>query len=379
MHGCLADEIARQPRAPLPPFSLEAASQWLLNWYGSEGTYRFRLDHRPITLPVLGQGGLRIPLPGPAEQVRLRGGILEPPPPTGLEAGRVARYASRFLRPEPGVWNDRLHRLTALQLTPRSMEAEFAEACFFDNRFTCGLMREELSWALATGRPDDVPLRRLLAPDRGALRSCGRRITAGGVQTLCAFAGGDGGFVIPLQVRGLHMNEGGGTYGVVPMGFHQPAPSGSLDPAAPSTTALREVFEELFGGGEHRPGHPAPAAFLDHPAIAWIRDHPAAVVLEMTSFFLTMLHGNFDFGLLLAVLDPGFWRRFGAQMEAGWESQEHLLLHSRDAAAWERVLSSGNWESQARGVCVEGLLRLRELAPDAVNSGLLYPASSPVS
>ena len=139
------------------------------------------------------------------------------------------------------------------------------------------------------------------------------------------------------------------------MAFHQPANSGILDSREPATTALREIFEELFGGEES----PEEALFLEHPAIEWLLSHECDLRFETTNLFVSLFGGNYDFSLLLAVTNPDFWRRFGPALQTGWESGEHFLLSSQDRSAWWRILQEPDWEAQALGCCLDGLRRLR--------------------
>jgi hypothetical protein len=298
-----------------------------------------------------------VPLCSAAEQATA-GPLESPPSPTAFPAPLLARYAQSFLGPDPGIWDDDILLLRSVDLRAVDrVRAEFTTGRFLQWRFTCGLLREELALH------QQMPLRQILLRDTAALLAYDLRYTAGGVQTLCAFArpAPFDDYVIPLQLRGKRIAEGGGNYGVVPMGVHSPAPAGPLVVAAPSTSGLREMYEELFGGPEHRPGQPPPPLFTEHPAIAWILDHRERVTWEMTAFCVSMIHGNYDFACLLAVHDAEFWTRFGGLMEASWESEEHLFLSSKDEAAWRAVLAQPNWESQAMIACVEGRKRLAEL------------------
>ena len=143
------------------------------------------------------------------------------------------------------------------------------------------------------------------------------------------------------------------------MAFHQPYGAGSLDAREPATTALREIFEELFGGEESH----EESKFLTHPAIEWLRDHESDLHFETTNLFVSLFGGNYDFSLLLAVTNTDFWQMFGPSLKTGWESGEHFLLSSMDRAAWWRILQQGDWEAQALGCCLDGLRRLRLAEP----------------
>lgn len=268
----------------------------------------------------------------------------------------LAKYTSPLH--ETSMWDGETYRLVSFE--PSEPRGAFAIDSFLRFRLTTGLMREELHYAIAGGMTD-LPLRDQIAPDAAALLDFRSHSVCGGVHTLCAFArpAPYGDFVIPLQRRSLRVGVAGGSYGVIPMAFHQPYGSGSLDAREPATTALREIFEELFGGEESH----EEAKFLTHPAIEWLLDHEEDLQFETTNLFVSLFGGNYDFSLLMAVTNTDFWQMFGASLETGWESGEHFLLSSQDKAAWWRILQERDWEAQALGCCLDGLRRLRVLHP----------------
>lgn len=340
-----AVSAVRLPANPLPHYSL-------LDYYGEAACraagwipYTFTIRdavRRTLAISPSGATGLRIPLALGREvvtQIAPSGRLIPPKIPLHHLAQCVALLLAGGAR----IWDDDIHRLLSVQLTQDSVRATFTQDRYFSYRLSVGLMREEM----ATGR---LLLRDALAPTAAALTDFPTRLTAGGVQLLCAFAREDD-FVLPLQVRSNRVGEAAGSYGVVPMAYHQ----GAVEPSA---TALREVVEELFGGEESSP------AYLDHPAIQWLLSHPSQMHLEATAFFLNMVHGNYDFAMLLAVLDPEFWRRFGGTLVTSWESETHLLVSSRDRQQITQLLNAPNWEPQTLGTLVEGLMRLREIAPE---------------
>jgi len=279
-----------------------------------------------------------------------------PPPQPALSPEQLAIYTSPLR--EATLWDGETYRLLAFD--PATPQATFATDSFLRFRLTSGLMREELHYALSTGS-NELPLRAQLAPDAAALLDLQHHAMSGGVHTLCAFArpAPHNDFIVPLQRRSTRVGVAGGSFGVIPMAFHQPTVSSPLDPREPATTALREIFEELFGGIESH----AEAKFLTHPAIEWIRTHPADTHFETTNFFISLFGGNYDFSLLLAITNTDFWRTFGHTLETGWESGEHYLLGTHDQAAFHRILHEPDWEAQALGCCLDGLRRLRAIDP----------------
>ncbi|MFN7933437.1 MAG: hypothetical protein U0R19_08930 [Bryobacteraceae bacterium] len=256
------------------------------------------------------------------------------------------------------LWDAETYRL--IDFEPEEPRAAFAIDSFLRFRLTTGLMREELYRAIARGMTT-LSLREQIAPDAAALVDFKSHSVCGGVHTLCAFArpAPYNDFVIPLQRRSLRVAVAGGSYGVIPMAFHQPYESGHLDAREPATTAVREIFEELFGGEESH----EEARFLTHPAIEWLLSHEADLHFETTNLFVSLFGGNYDFSLLMAVTNTDFWQRFGPCLETGWESGEHFLLSSQDKVAWWEILRECDWEAQALGCCLDGLRRLRVLHP----------------
>ncbi len=359
LYGYGAEEIARlELPAPPPTLDMEASTAPLLERYGTDHAYAFGYERRRRMMPVICSRqaqDLRVPLLTEAEQVAVEP-LAYSPAPVHLPLDRLCRYATKFIGGGGGIWDDDVYRLLEIQTARMHLRARFGLGRFLDYRLTTGLLREEMAWALATG-DRELPLREALLPSLAELTGFASRVTAGGVQTLCAFADAGGFYWIPLQKRGASIAEGAGNWAVVPMGFHQPAASGDLNPAAPSTTSLRELYEELFGGTETA----REPEFLSYPAVDWIRKHPQSLDFEATAFNLSMLHGNYDFSLLLAVHDPRFRESFSPELRQSWESEAHLMVRSDDTDAWRELLLAPNWETQALVTCVEGLRRLTQL------------------
>lgn len=359
LYGYRPEEIAR-PKLPAPPptLDMEASGVPLLERYGKDQAYSFGYERLRRTVPVIcsqNAQDLRVPLLTGAEATEVETQAYSPPL-VHLPLDRLCRYATKFIGGRGGIWDDEVYRLLGIETERTHLRARFGLGRFLDYRLTTGLLREEMAWALATG-DDRLPLREALLPSMAELTGFAGRITAGGVQTLCAFADAEGFYWIPLQKRGNSIAEGAGNWAVVPMGFHQPAASGALDPAAPSTTSLRELYEELFGGPETA----REPEFLSYPAVDWIRKHSRSLDFEVTAFNLSMLHGNYDFSLLLAIHDPWFWESFSPELRQSWESESHLMMRSDDADGWRELLLAPNWETQALVTCVEGLRRLPQL------------------
>lgn len=358
-------EISAQLRPPPAKPDASLLTRSLLDFYApGRGIYSFQFDGRPRLVPAVCPAesrGLRIPMLAGRERMS-QVSVARTERLPELDAAALGRYASYLHFSKARFWDDLVLRLVEWGAHEDHVAAQFAEARFLDYRLTVGLMREEWFDVLAHG--GRARLRETFAPDIATLMDFPARIAAGGVNALCAFArpAPFDDFVIPLQVRSASVGEGAGSYGVIPMALHQRAASGTLDPLALSTTALRELYEELFDGPELL----TQSAFLEHPAIEWILAHRHEVTFETTSLFVSLIHGNYDCGMLLAVRDTDYWQRFGPLMAAGWESETQLLVSSRDEAAWRQLLTHPGWEAQALGCAVEGLLRLREIDPARV-------------
>ncbi|MBL8174654.1 MAG: hypothetical protein JNK48_08290 [Bryobacterales bacterium] len=350
LYGVRADRVASiAPQNWTPPHP-HAVRDFLLAYYSERECRAHGFEHYPHA-PI---AAIR-PMQRPSQALPRASSV----PPTdvrmpSLSVELLSLYTSALRH--ASLWDGETYRLLAFDAElPRG---SFAIDSFLRFRLTNGLMREEMYHAVATGS-DALPLRCQIAPDAAALLDFPSHNVCGGVHTLCAFArpAPHNDFIVPLQRRSPRVGVAGGSYGVIPMAFHQPTVSGPLDPREPATTALREIFEELFGGHESF----EEAKFLDHPAIAWLLSHPDRMHFETTGFFVSLLGGNYDFSLLLAVTDTGFWQRFGHTLKTGWESGEYFLLSTLDGDGFHRILHQPDWEAQALACCLEGLRRLRSI------------------
>lgn len=279
-----------------------------------------------------------------------------------FDVDHVARCLAAMPHRGEKMWNDEVYRLIRYQ-ADKELHAVFGRTRFLRYRLTVGLMREELQISEA------LPLRQSIAPTAAALLNFPGRLAVGGMQMLCAFARPApwNDFAVALQVRSKDVGEGGGNYGVVPMGVHQTSMIAGHDPLFVSTTALRELYEEVFGGEEVPSGSLEMSAIWQHPAMEWLARRFRKVHFEMTSLAVSMIHGNYDFTLLLAIPDTEFWTKFGSSVQAGWESSSHLLLSSKNGKAFPDLLANRNWEPQAVVALVEGMKRLHQIDPSRVD------------
>lgn len=313
----------------------------------------------PVVTPVDGFG-LQVPLLAGNET--LVDSPLPPPPP--IDPDIVKQYSDRLLASGARLWDDDLFCITSFRSPNQTLHASIGTGRFLAYRLSVGLLRDELILA-ARNNDWSLPLRARIAPDVATLTDFSHRLAGGGVHTLCAFRrpAPDDDYLILLQQRSTLVSEARNSLGVVPMAFHQPPHQSCapLDPRSPAATALREVFEEIFGGEEG-------TQFLHHPAIDWLLQHQSRIHLELTSFYISLVSGNYDFGTVLVVPDPDFWRAFSEQLQHSWESHHFLPVSSRDRVRLEEFLRSPNWEGQALGTFVEGLLRLRQIDAGRVAS-----------
>ncbi len=352
IYGVSPDEIARAKFEPWVRPHARLVRDFLMEYYPAKACRAAGYMHYPFA-PVAAICPIRPP--SPDLPVAESGNGWKPRQPA-LPAELLAAYVWPIR--ETSLWDADSYRLLAFD--PVGSRATFAVDRFLLFRLTTALMREELHYALSRGA-SSLPLREQLAPHAEALVDLHSHRVFGGVHTLCAFArpAPHNDFLIPLQRRSARVGVAGGSLGVIPMAFHQPCASGALDPRAPATTALREIFEELFGGVETQ----EEAKFLTHPAIEWLLNHRDDLHFQTTNFFFSLFGGNFDFSLLLAVTNTDFWQRFGPVLETTWESEEHFLLSTLDRASFGGILREPDWEAQALGCCLDGLRRLQSIDP----------------
>ena len=292
---------------------------------------------------------------------------------SGLEE-ILAKHGASIAGSRGLIWDDPIFALTDVGFTEDRLDVSFALNGFEAYRYSMGLLYEELEEVLRSGvayqeivdrRTGCLPLRTALLPDGHSLLDFSSRITAGGVHVLFAMAT-DRGFVIPLQVRSNAVTEGGGMIGTVPIAFHQPLLSDAASEVALSQTVYRELFEELFGGREVRRGleswRPKDWFFDECEQLGWLRANKESYVIEALGLTMNLLSGNYDFQVLFVVGDPEFHRRFGRTLRGSWETRRLAMVDSLDTEALREWLVKPNWADQSLPACVEGLVRLDELA-----------------
>jgi hypothetical protein len=357
-------------RALLEGYYPAATADGLLRRYGLD-----RGDRRQSTYIFTRDAWTGAPQPASALAATLAPHPLPPTPQVG--GAWAGRAAARLAALDVRIWNAPIYRLVGLPPDRPPVAARFAPAHFFDYRFTGGLLTDEVLEALVrrqgdveavlARREEELPLRARLLPTADALASLDARVCAGGIGAVVAMARADD-FVIPIQTRSGHVSEGHGLCTTLPKAYHQPT-AGAEEEVHLQWTVYRELFEELFGGEEVAP-HDRRRRFDWYfdasPALDYFRTHPEAFDLEITAFGLNALGGGYEFAMLLAIHDPGYWATFGPTMARAWEADGLTFLSTKDRARIDALLTDGALAGESLFHLAEGLRRLQTLDPRRV-------------
>jgi hypothetical protein len=277
------------------------------------------------------------------------------------------------------VWDAPLYRL--LSHGANELELTFSETRFLTWRFTSGLLSDEFVDALIeykgvisdilTNAASALPIRSILLPDIGSLSDFNSRICSGGIGVVFAVARGapDNDFLLPIQVRSSSVTDVRGKYAVLPKAFHQPI-TGDEREVNVHWTALRELYEEVFGGCEveQTSGRLKYDWYLDEcPGVKWFQDHEGAFNLEVVGYGINAMSSDYEIALLLAVRDTWYWRTFGNAMKKTWETGNIVYISTKDREQISKILTQGDWASESIFQLAEGLLRLREIEPRRVD------------
>lgn len=260
--------------------------------------------------------------------------------------------------------------------------ASFSVAEYIDYKIGLGRLEEELTRALVTSelspqtafqkRFADMPLRNKLLPNSEVVADYASRLCAGGTNILLAMrVPHDEGFVFFLKRRSIKVSTGRRMFSLVPSGMHQPTSvANAQQESSIASTVYREMYEELFQGkdAEGPDRHLASRWFMSKPQLTWLVEHPDKVVLEIVSFGLNLVDGTFEFGVLLMINDPSFWRTFLSTMELNdefddYETSEYSTLDSNRLFS---ALTDPFCADQSLIVLVQGLQRLKEIEPNRV-------------
>ncbi len=275
-----------------------------------------------------------------------------------------------------------IYRMTDFELDKSRYHSAFALTPFFSYKFTMGLIIDELYEALIdTGHDFDAILsnrtkwlavREMLLPSRQAVLSPKKRMCAGGVFVVFAMArpAPDNDYQILTQIRSAKVADNQGSISVIPRAFHQHM-CNEDEEINILRTVFREIYEELYNGKEVEGSTKNLRAdhFLQYtPAVKWLRENIDKITIELISYGFNGLSGNYEYGILFAIHDPYFWNNHTEKIHLNWESDKAPRGHSsRNAKALSSLLRDGNWATETLPPMIEGLIRLKELAPDKVN------------
>jgi hypothetical protein len=302
-----------------------------------------------------------------------------------ITADRVAKYLALMFSYGSRVYDQDLYRILNVSGFPRDLQVSFALDTFYRYRFGVGLLIDELTVALmegslsaeavVRGRADLLPLREYFLPSPSRFADYQSRVCAGGIQVTFALARSEGDFVIPIQVRSAKVDGGQGWRSIVPMAYHQPMVDAD-DEVSLESSVFRELFEELFAGEEAEEEVKRLESdwyFEECPALKWLKTNRRNLTLKCTCFGLNLLFGTYDFGILLAVHDPAFWKKFGKQITTNWEIKQSKKIKTKietesstEFSGLTSLISDEPWASQGLMSLVEGLTLLKALEPKRV-------------
>jgi len=283
------------------------------------------------------------------------------------------------------VWDAPIYRLVHADVTGDALSVRFALDRFLSHRFTTGSLFVESAQALIDTnfdikkalslKAEKLSRREKLLPTGRSLLRFDNRVCAGGVATVFALAREKPmDFVIPLQKRSMSVSGAPGMRSVIPKAFHQPMVDSAAETRL-SHTVYRELFEELFSGGEterkvRRLKHDW---FLEEcEPLKWLVDNESekdSFELVCTSFGIDLVYGNYEFAILLCIQNPEYWNIFGHLLVTNWEASEvdTLLVSTADSDLLSGIISKRDWTGDSLVSFVEGLKQLKKLDPKRVN------------
>jgi len=324
--------------------------------------------------------GLNIPLDGKhmvSHLVHNDGPIIDVPEELVLQL--LSSVVDRKVR----LWENPIYRLLNVDFQQDRINASFVEEdSFIRHRFSYGLVIEELNNALykkkcsiksvLSDADRFLPLRKTVLPDAASLINFSQRICVGGIAMVFAISRPepDHDFVFPIQQRSKTVADGPGMYTIVPRGHHQSMRDAAKE-VAPSVSAYREIFEELFRGKEVEKD----CTRLQHdwfcseePAMKWFYDNPESFDLECTCFGIDMVSGNYQFGMLLVIHKESIYKQCASKMDENWESAKGntKFVSSKDQVWLAKLIKKPNWTGEGLITLIEGLKRLSAMDPQRV-------------
>jgi hypothetical protein len=219
----------------------------------------------------------------------------------------------------------------------------------------------------ARGQRYFLPLRKPELPNVESLANVDRRFCCGGVGVLVAFKQSES-YLVPIQERGQMVSDTRGTLALIPKGFHQPVADAGQEINIRSSV-FREPYEEVFGGKEVEGDtqHMDPYWYIHKSEpMKWFWDNKQ-YICEVVCFGYNQTSGNYEFGVLLVVQDESYWTRYKADMKRMWETHKTFLVDTRDQEKIAELVMDSRWAQEALFHFVQCLIRLREIAPAAVN------------
>jgi len=275
-----------------------------------------------------------------------------------------------------------LYRLLSFNAAKGEIGGSLGIAQFASYALTLDLLEGELADALSAGippKPGSLPLRDRYLPDFASVFGVADRLCAGGALALCAFARpadpyrGPADYALLVQERSGTVVNAARQLAVIPKGFHQPMTDFRGD-AKTAATLLREMEEELFGRedidntvNEQHAADPMHPARLSAPMRWLLTESPGALRMECTGFGLNLVSGNFEFASLVVVDSDDFWRRFGGEVEASWESSSLRQYSSLDAGSLAALAHDDAWSNEGLFALIQGLRRLGQIGGNRVD------------
>jgi hypothetical protein len=105
-----------------------------------------------------------------------------------------------------------------------------------------------------------------------------------------------------------------------------------------------------------------------HPETKWFSDNPGDFVLEMVGFAMSLLLGDYNAAILLAVLNPDYWERFASKFASSYEHEwmHDRLVSTKNETGIANLLRDPNLVDPGRFTLIRALRRLRKLEPGRV-------------
>jgi len=298
-----------------------------------------------------------------------------------ISADRLGKYGALIASSEAKIYDQDHYRMLNIVGFPRNLEVSFALDTYYRYRFGVGLIVEELTAALmesgfdieavVRGRADYLPLREYFLPNASRFEDYQSRVCLGGVEVTFAMARPEADFVILTQVRSSQVDGAQGWRSIVPMAYHQPMVDADAE-ASIESSVFREIFEELFAGkeAEENVKRIEPDWYVgESPALKWLKRSRHNLTVKCTSFGLNLLLGTYEFGILLVVHDPAFWKRFGKQISTNWEIKKSKKIEtesSSNLSGLAGLIAEEPWAGPGLMSLVEGLTLLKALEPKRV-------------